>query len=409
MIEIFVQLVISMYLLMLPFYCCKKEKKPKGPSMVSDESVALEGQGFQNPYLVGMAAILPSLRRERSRRGHVANVENEVSAANKTDAPKQPEAKGSTESKDSKDAKESEEKKAEEKKPEEKKGEEKKPEEKKEEESKDKIKTEKTMASKTEEEKDKPKEGKPDEKKEGEAKPEEKKEGEAKPDEKKEEKKDEKDEKKEGSKKDEKKEGSKKDEKKEGSKKEEKKEGSKKEEKKEGSKKEKKEGSKKEVKKEGSKKEGSKQAKGVKFSRTVFEWDEKGGQQTVTVTNTSDVKQGMKIKSSDNKIFKVHPVYSNVEPGKSVDVTVLRAAAAVKSDKIVIVTAPSTKSFGEVLIAVCKVITLAFNVSEYLSGLSSIERPGNGIKSRLNCYEGLQLVNVLVFLRHTAESNRLWV
>ncbi|PIO60161.1 MSP domain protein [Teladorsagia circumcincta] len=61
----------------------------------------------------------------------------------------------------------------------------------------------------------------------------------------------------------------------------------------------------------------------------------------MTVTNITDVRQGMKIKSSDNKLFKVHPVYSNVDPGKSLDVTVKREAAAVKSDKIVIVTAPN--------------------------------------------------------------------
>ncbi|KAK6055262.1 hypothetical protein COOONC_07233 [Cooperia oncophora] len=39
--------------------------------------------------------------------------------------------------------------------------------------------------------------------------------------------------------------------------------------------------------------------------------------------------------------LRVHPVYSNVEPGKSQEVTVRREAAAVKSDKIVIVTAPN--------------------------------------------------------------------
>ncbi|KAK6021577.1 MSP domain protein, partial [Ostertagia ostertagi] len=48
---------------------------------------------------------------------------------------------------------------------------------------------------------------------------------------------------------------------------------------------------------------------------------------TMTVTNITDVRQGMKIKSSDNKLFKVHPVFSNVDPGKSVDVTVKREAA----------------------------------------------------------------------------------
>ncbi|XGW06112.1 hypothetical protein V3C99_016442 [Haemonchus contortus] len=81
--------------------------------------------------------------------------------------------------------------------------------------------------------------------------------------------------------------------------------------------------------------------KPLKFSATQLEWDEKGGQQTLTVTNTTDVKQCMKIKSSDNKLFKVHPVYSTVDPGKSQEITVRRDAGPVKSDKIVIVTAPN--------------------------------------------------------------------
>nr|CDJ81507.1 Major sperm protein domain containing protein [Haemonchus contortus] len=92
---------------------------------------------------------------------------------------------------------------------------------------------------------------------------------------------------------------------------------------------------------EAAKGEGDKEGKPLKFSATQLEWDEKGGQQTLTVTNTTDVKQCMKIKSSDNKLFKVHPVYSNVDPGQSQEITVRRDAGPVKSDKIVIVTAPN--------------------------------------------------------------------
>ncbi|KAK5978191.1 Major sperm protein, partial [Trichostrongylus colubriformis] len=86
---------------------------------------------------------------------------------------------------------------------------------------------------------------------------------------------------------------------------------------------------------------GAKDGQPLKIDKMEFEWDEKGGQQVMTITNITDVRQGMKIKSSDNKLFKVHPVFSNVEPGKSQDVTIRREAAAVKSDKIVIVTTPN--------------------------------------------------------------------
>ncbi|KAE9413146.1 hypothetical protein Angca_001055, partial [Angiostrongylus cantonensis] len=61
--------------------------------------------------------------------------------------------------------------------------------------------------------------------------------------------------------------------------------------------------------------------------------------QTMTVTNCTETTQAIKIKSSDNKIFRVYPVYSNVKPGQSINITVLRQAAPIKMDKIVIVSA----------------------------------------------------------------------
>ncbi|EYC04940.1 hypothetical protein Y032_0085g1877 [Ancylostoma ceylanicum] len=88
-----------------------------------------------------------------------------------------------------------------------------------------------------------------------------------------------------------------------------------------------------EEKKEGA---GGSEENPAKFSKMQCEWDEKGGKQTITVTNTTDTRMGMKIKTSDNTLFRVEPVFANIEPGKALEVAVTRSAGTVKEDKIVI-------------------------------------------------------------------------
>ncbi|RCN52928.1 MSP domain protein, partial [Ancylostoma caninum] len=83
-------------------------------------------------------------------------------------------------------------------------------------------------------------------------------------------------------------------------------------------------------------KEGGGEEKLPKFSTMQCEWDEKGGKQTITVTNTSDVKMGMKIKTSDNNLFRVEPVFANIEAGNSLDVAVIRSGGTVKEDRVLI-------------------------------------------------------------------------
>ncbi|VDM76145.1 unnamed protein product [Strongylus vulgaris] len=78
------------------------------------------------------------------------------------------------------------------------------------------------------------------------------------------------------------------------------------------------------------------------FSKMQCAWDDNGGKETVTVKNVTDTKVAMKIKCSDNELFRIDPVYQNIEPGKSVDVAIYRSAAPVKPDKVVIVLAKNT-------------------------------------------------------------------
>ncbi|GMT29097.1 hypothetical protein PFISCL1PPCAC_20394, partial [Pristionchus fissidentatus] len=168
----------------------------------------------------------------------------------------------------------------------------------------------------------------------------------------------------EGSKKekkeDEKKEGSKKEKKEEGSKKEkkeiEKKDGEKKEgegEKKEG------EGEKKDEKKEeGEKKDEEKKdgdntktkateiktveakkpegdAKTFAIDPVDVKWDKGKGEKMIKLTNNTADRQAIKMKCSDNALYRITPVFLFVEPGKSIEVKVERLAETVKEDKAV--------------------------------------------------------------------------
>ncbi|CAJ0588345.1 unnamed protein product [Cylicocyclus nassatus] len=78
------------------------------------------------------------------------------------------------------------------------------------------------------------------------------------------------------------------------------------------------------------------------FNKMQCEWSEKGGEASVAITNKTDTKLAMKIKSSDNNLFRVRPVYTNIEPGKSVDLGIYRSAGPVKNDRIVVVLTKNT-------------------------------------------------------------------
>ncbi|KAF8358430.1 hypothetical protein PRIPAC_93425 [Pristionchus pacificus] len=68
-----------------------------------------------------------------------------------------------------------------------------------------------------------------------------------------------------------------------------------------------------------------------------------GGVQKVTINNTSDKRKAIKVKCSDNLLYRVNPVHTFVEPGGSTKVDVLRQNGAAKIDKIVVVAAEASK------------------------------------------------------------------
>ncbi|WKY12488.1 hypothetical protein Q1695_003795 [Nippostrongylus brasiliensis] len=235
-----------------------------------------------------------------------------------------PTEKDKTAIEDKKDEKKDTEKASEEKKVEEKKDDEKKDEEKKDEKKDEDKKDEKKDEEKKDEKKD---EDKKDEKKDEEKK----------------------DEKKDEEKKDEKKDEEKKDEKKDEEKKDEKKD----EEKKDEEKKDEKDEDKKDLKleptpptKELSKAQtpkggGMKPNEKIKLSSTTLGWEEKPSQQVLKVTNETGEKQALKVKCSNNNMYKVNPVYTIVDKGKTVDIVISRSGGPVKPEKLEVLTTPT--------------------------------------------------------------------
>nr|CDJ81382.1 Major sperm protein domain containing protein [Haemonchus contortus] len=217
----------------------------------------------------------------------------------------------------------------------------KKPKEENVEEKKDKEEQEEKKEDEKKEEKKDEKEGKKDEKKEDEKKG--SKEVEKKDEPKKE----------EGEKEDEKKmskEGEKKDEEKNEGEKEEEKKGDEKDKEKEKEKEKEEEKQKveelpldvtmpsppKEEPEGGTKKPGG----GIKLSSSSLAWEPKASQQVLKVTNETDKKQAMKIKCSNNAMFKVNPVFAMIDVGKTIDLVLSRSDGPVKLEKILVLTTP---------------------------------------------------------------------
>jgi len=71
----------------------------------------------------------------------------------------------------------------------------------------------------------------------------------------------------------------------------------------------------------------------------VLRFSEQGGLSKVQLHNPTNRRQAIKVKCSDNAIYRVNPVYGVVEPGQKFDVEVLRQGGSSKVDKLVFLTA----------------------------------------------------------------------
>uniref|UniRef100_A0A0K0FP59 Major sperm protein n=1 Tax=Strongyloides venezuelensis TaxID=75913 RepID=A0A0K0FP59_STRVS len=76
------------------------------------------------------------------------------------------------------------------------------------------------------------------------------------------------------------------------------------------------------------------------IEKIVFE---KGtGNAVITLENKTDLKRAIKIKCSDNVLYKVNPVFHYIESGKTISVEVIRSGDQKKVDKLVVLNTPAT-------------------------------------------------------------------
>ena len=77
----------------------------------------------------------------------------------------------------------------------------------------------------------------------------------------------------------------------------------------------------------------------LKMEPAELRWSTAGGMQKISLLNQSAERQAIKVKCSDNNVYRVNPVYAFVEPGQTLNVDVMRQNGSNKVDKIVFVTA----------------------------------------------------------------------
>ncbi|CAG9530107.1 unnamed protein product [Cercopithifilaria johnstoni] len=72
-------------------------------------------------------------------------------------------------------------------------------------------------------------------------------------------------------------------------------------------------------------------------------WDTSGGFRQVLISNHTKTRRAIKVKCSDNNIYRVNPVYSFVDPGQILAIDILRQNGGAKVDKMVFVAAKANK------------------------------------------------------------------
>uniref|UniRef100_A0A0K0FKF8 Major sperm protein n=1 Tax=Strongyloides venezuelensis TaxID=75913 RepID=A0A0K0FKF8_STRVS len=76
----------------------------------------------------------------------------------------------------------------------------------------------------------------------------------------------------------------------------------------------------------------------VTLNKSELRWDDgTGGLQNVNLENPSRDRVAVKIKCSDNILYRVNPVYTIIEPEERITIDILRDAGTQKTDKLVFV------------------------------------------------------------------------
>uniref|UniRef100_A0A915PZH3 MSP domain-containing protein n=1 Tax=Setaria digitata TaxID=48799 RepID=A0A915PZH3_9BILA len=74
---------------------------------------------------------------------------------------------------------------------------------------------------------------------------------------------------------------------------------------------------------------------GLKIEPKSLNWNISGGIQKVYLTNPSDERRAIKVKCSDNHLYRVSRVFTFVEPGEMVNIDVVRQNGGAKTDKMI--------------------------------------------------------------------------
>ncbi|VDK46120.1 unnamed protein product [Anisakis simplex] len=85
--------------------------------------------------------------------------------------------------------------------------------------------------------------------------------------------------------------------------------------------------------------EKEKERKSLVLEPRKLYWDTNGGLRRIALMNPTKERCAVKVRCSDNSLYRVNPVYSFVEPGGSVGIDILRDMGRPKLDKMVFVTA----------------------------------------------------------------------
>ncbi|CAG9530108.1 unnamed protein product [Cercopithifilaria johnstoni] len=83
---------------------------------------------------------------------------------------------------------------------------------------------------------------------------------------------------------------------------------------------------------------------GMKIEPKLLNWNILGGLQKVYLTNHSDERKAIKIKCSDNYLYRVGRVFTFVEPGEMIDIDIVRQNGGAKPDKMLFLWTKAEKS-----------------------------------------------------------------
>ncbi|XGW03361.1 hypothetical protein V3C99_014949 [Haemonchus contortus] len=82
---------------------------------------------------------------------------------------------------------------------------------------------------------------------------------------------------------------------------------------------------------------------GFLMTKNCFYWKKYGGTKQLTIHNNTDTIHAIKIKSSDNALYRITPPMGSVLPSETYTVKIHRTHAPIKPDKIIVISVPTVK------------------------------------------------------------------